>query len=370
MTWMHWAALVPVCLWGALLLLPWRPWSTREQLDAGTALPARLDDVVALVPARDEAQSLAPTLAALIAQGEHLKVVVVDDESRDATATVARSFADRGAVLVEGRPLPPGWTGKAWAQHQAWMELDRPLVLLLDADIVLDPGLLPALRDKLLDGQLALVSLMAQLSMSNPSEKLLMPPFVYFFKLIYPFALAARPGVPVAAAAGGCILLRRDALQAIGGFESLHDTLIDDCALARQIKQSGLGIWVGLTHSVHSRRRYGFADVWRMVRRTAFTQLRYSILALLVCTVLMLAAFVLPLGLLLVDDVAVRILAGLALAVQGLTYVPILNFYGRSPLWCLSLSAAALLYLSMTWASALRYWRGERSSWRGRTYVR
>lgn len=358
-------------VWAIVLALPWRPWSTRERLNAEPAAPADTDlsDIVVLIPARDEADVLATSLAALAAQGTDLKVVVVDDQSSDRTAEVISATRDRELTLVVGKPLPPGWTGKLWALEQGSTHIDRPLVLLLDADIALAPGTLAALRRKLRDQELGLVSLMAELSMVNPWEKLLIPAFIYFFKLIYPFRLSNSSLPWVAAAAGGCVLIEARALRAIGGFRSYHDALIDDCALARRVKNHGFGTWIGLTRSARSLRGYTrLGEIWVMVARAAFTQLRYSPLWLALCTLLMAVSFVAPVVALVMAPVTGKALGAAALLAMMMSYLPTLRFYERSPAWALALPVVGVLYLAMTWDSAFRYWRGATARWKDRIY--
>lgn len=356
--------------WITVLLLPWRPWSTRERLEADASrVDESLDDVTVLIPARDEADVLPKTLAGLAAQGSGLEILIVDDQSSDGTGEVARRSGVAGVRVISGAALPEGWTGKVWAQSQAEAFLARPMVLLLDADIVLAPGLIATLRDELLARRVALASLMAELSMQGFWERLLMPAFVFFFKLIYPFRLSNSPSRRVAAAAGGCILLEKRALDAIGGFESLRDAIIDDCALARRVKKAGYRTWIGLTRSVVSHRRYaGLDDVWAMVARTAFTQLRYSWLLLALCTLLMLVCFLGPVLLSFSPNPYTRIVALAAWLALWVAYLPTLRFYGVAPAWGLMLPISALLFLGMTWDSARRYLKGERSVWRGRRY--
>ena len=355
-------------IWLIVLVLPWRPWSTRERLQADAGRRGEsLDDVTVLIPARDEAPILAKTLASLSAQGPGLAVVVVDDQSSDGTGDLAGGFP--GVRVVSGAPLPVGWTGKVWAQSQASAFLDRPLVLLLDADIALAPGLIASLRQRLRDRQLGLVSLMAELPMEGFWERLLLPAFVYFFKLIYPFHLANSTNKRVAAAAGGCVLLELRALDAIGGFAAVRDAIIDDCTLARRVKNAGYSTWIGLTRSVTSHRRYhGLGDIWRMVTRTAFTQLRYSWLLLAVCTGLMIVCFLIPVMAAFSNDLSVRSVALGAWLLMWIAYSPTLRFYGVPIRWGLLMPFIGLLFLAMTWGSAWRYLRGERSAWRGRRY--
>jgi hopene-associated glycosyltransferase HpnB len=242
---------------------------------------------------------------------------------------------------------------------------------LLDAEIELAPGVLGALLDKAEAENRALVSIMARLRCQTFWERLLVPPFIFFFKLLYPFALVNRPTRRRAAAAGGCILIRTAALRGIGGFAALRAALIDDCTLAGRVKAAGHSIWLGLSESVSSQRSYAtLAEFRRMVTRTAFTQLRYSYLLLGVVGVLMLVMFAAPwIALMAGPNLAVRLAGGLALLAMAAAYWPTIRFYGLHPGWTLTLSAAALLFLAMTFESALSYWRGVRAEWKGRRYA-
>jgi hopene-associated glycosyltransferase HpnB len=202
-------------------------------------------------------------------------------------------------------------------------------------------------------------------------DRLLMPAFVYFFKLLYPFRLSNSRLRRFGAAAGGFLLLRREALDAIGGFASLHDALIDDCTLAARVKQAGFRTWIGLSRDVISLRPYRrFADIREMVARTAFTQLRYSFMLLLVCTFLMGLAFMVPVVALLAGTTGARLAGGGAWIIMTITYLPVLRFYGLPMPWATTLPLAGVFYLEMTWTSAIRYWRGRRANWRGRIYGR
>lgn len=359
-------------LWWALLALPWRPWGIAEHLE-GTGIPipaSSLNDITVLIPARNEAQVITQTLHALTAQGPGLRVVLVDDESTDGTAEKALAGGHPALTLVHSEPLPPGWTGKLWALEQGRSRVETPLILLLDADIAIAPGTVHALRERLRAERLQLVSLMAAPSFSGVWERALMPAFIYFFKLLYPFRLANSSSDRVAAAAGGCVLLERHWLERIGGFAAIRDELIDDCALARRMKSAGGRTWIGLTRSARMVRGHGMRDIWNMVARTAFTQLHYSPLLLGLCTLGLVLAFLVPLAGITVAVPPARVLAAAALAAMGISYVPTLRYYHRSPAWALLLPAIGTLYLLMTWASALRYWRGDRSRWKDRTYHR
>src|SRR5580704_300769 len=212
-------------LWVALILVPWRPWSTRERLESGGE-QANLSDVTVLIPARNEAEILERTLSALAIQGPGLQVVLVDDQSSDDTASLALSTLPTGLQVVQGKPLPPGWTGKLWALEQGWRNTNTELVLLLDADIELEPRMVGTLKQKLMAEQVDLVSIMAWLRMETFWEKLLSPAFIYFFKLLYPFSIGNTQSSRLGVAAGGCILIRSDALRRTGAFLSIRDAII------------------------------------------------------------------------------------------------------------------------------------------------
>lgn len=361
-----WLALPGLIIWCAVLLLPWQPWRTRERIEADPDARPDLSDITVLVPARDEADVIERTLAGLKHQGSGLKVVVVNDQSEDETGSLARHA---GAHVIDGTQLPEGWTGKLWALEQAYRTVETGRVLLLDADIELRPGVLYALLRRMETDGRQLVSAMASLSMSGFWEGLLLPAFIYFFKLLYPFRLANSRFKLIAASAGGCVLLETRVLKAIGGFGALRGEIIDDCALARQVKNAGFLTWVGLSRDVISLRRYdGLSPIAAMVTRSAYTQLRYSVLLLLLCTLVMACAFWLPPAMLLAGNGTGRILAGASLLAMMATYLPTLRFYKHSPAWALALPLTGSLYMGMTWLSALKYWRGIRSQWKARTY--
>jgi hopene-associated glycosyltransferase HpnB len=362
--------------WAGVLLLPWQPYRTRERLEhtAFGDSPDDLCDVTVLIPARDEAAVIGATLAALARQGSNLRVVVIDDESKDGTAQICEESAARLALTIDvlrGRPLPQGWGGKLWALEQGREHVATRFTLLLDADIELAPGLVPALLRKARESNADLVSIMARLSTQGFWEKLLVPPFVFFFKLLYPFALANAPGTRNAAAAGGCLLVATEALAEIGGFASIRDALIDDCTLAARIKAHRHGIWLGLSHGVVSRRQYArLAEFWQMVSRTAFTQLKYSAVLLLVVVLIMLTIFAGPIvAPFLEASPSVLLVSALALAAMAAAYWPTVRFYALPSAWALTLPLAGLLFLAMTVTSALNYWRGIRAQWKSRSYA-
>jgi len=357
--------------WIGFAFLPWRPWAIREVFDAavGASGEAALDELTVLVPARNEAEIIRRTLQSLIKQGPRLKIILIDDNSEDATVETARQMRIADLRIIRSEPLPPGWSGKLWALEQGRLQVATPYTLLLDADIELDQGVISALRDRVYRQGLSFISLMATPSMSSGWEKLLMPAFVYFFKVLYPFGQVNAPLARVAAAAGGCVLVETRLLAEIGGFESIKSAVIDDCALARRVKSQGSKIWLGLARSVNSVRGYQrLKEIWDMVARTAFAQLRYSVGLLILCTLAMLLVYLAPIAMLGSSGTLIRCLALASLTIMFLTYLPILRFYNRSWGWTLGLPLVAALFLAMTWTSAIRYWRGERTRWKGRVY--
>jgi hopene-associated glycosyltransferase HpnB len=363
-------AITGAAIWLTILLLPWRPWSTSEVLDVSSPLPeVDLGDITVLIPARNEAETIKATLPALTAQGRGLNIILIDDQSSDGTGQVARKAVDENLLIIKGKSLPSGWTGKLWALEQGRSHIRTPFTLLLDADIEPLPGIIGELKRAMQERDVQLISLMAELRMDTFWEKLLMPAFIYFFKLLYPFRLSNTGTSRVAAAAGGCILLETRVLDEIGGFNSLRGELIDDCALAKRVKSKGYKTWMGLSHSVRSLRPYNdMRAIWNMVARTAFTQLRYSKLLLILCTVIMLVSFGMPgIGLVL-SPISVKLLSAFCLASMVLTYLPTLNFYRLSAWWALAMPLIGSLYLAMTWTSAVRYWLGGGSHWKGRAY--
>ncbi len=356
--------------WLIILLLPWRPWSTREFLD-GEPEDCRedLSDVTVLIPARNEAEVIQTTLSGVKAQGKDLKVILVDDQSDDKTISLAENMTEIDLKIVSGRPLPKGWSGKLWALEQGFQQVDTPLVLLLDADIGLKPGILVRLRREMMNRRVHLISLMASLRMVSPWERLLMPAFIYFFKLLYPFRLSNSAFPWVAAAAGGCILIRTDMLRAIGSFASVRGQLIDDCALARKVKSIGGRTWIGLSHSALSLRAYDRPEViWNMVARTAFHQLHYSISLLLLVTGVMILMFGMPVVGLFFPSITAVMASLCGLYFMMLAYIPTLKFYRLSWKWAFLMPVIGMLFLTMTWTSAIRYWQGKGARWKGRAY--
>lgn len=357
--------------WLSILLVPWRPWSTREQLEPSfNQGDFDLSEVTVLTPARDEAEVIGQTMASLNQQGRNLSIVLVDDQSSDGTGEIAKKVSNQSIKVIRGRSLPDGWAGKLWALEQGRAEVRTPLILLLDADIELKHGMLPALVQKMKSNHLDFVSIMAHLQMKFFAEKLLIPSFIYFFKLLYPFSLGNSRRHKIGVAAGGCILLKSSVLDAIGGFAALKGALIDDCSLAQKVKNAGFSTWIGLSHSVTSHRGYkDFRGLWNMVARSAFTQLKYSTSLLLLTTLIMICMFWMPLvGLISGTAISWKVFFAAGWLAMVFSYLPTLVYYKRSSLFTFLMPLIGTLYLAMTWTSALRYFAGRRSEWKGRVY--
>src|SRR5262245_49739705 len=333
--------------WVAFVMVPWRPWSNRQILDSmeGANGDSALDEITVLIPARNESDVIQHTLQSVAKQGTGLKIVLIDDNSEDATIEKSREMRLSDLRIIQSAPLPAGWSGKLWALEQGRLHVTTPYTLLLDADIELARGLITALREKMHRQGVPFISLMAVPSMASGWEKMLMPAFVHFFKVLYPFERVNSQRRRIAAAAGGCILLETRLLDQIGGFESIKSAVIDDCALARHIKSQGSKIWLGLTHSVKSIRSYQeLREIWDMVARTAFAQLHYSVGILLLCTLVMVLVYQVPVVTVASSNILIRHLALISLAIMFLTYFPILRFYNPSAAWALGLPLVAALF--------------------------
>jgi hopene-associated glycosyltransferase HpnB len=335
--------------------------------------------VVAVVPARNEAELIGPVITSLLNQSLAIPVLLVDDESTDGTADVARRAAEKAGktdslIVIQSKPLPTGWTGKLWSMHQG-IEYARAFnpawLMLTDADVLHGPETVANLDLIASQGHYDLVSFMVKLHCESLAEKLLMPAFVYFFFMLYPPAWVANPRRSTPGAAGGCMLVRAATLERAGGLEAIRGEVIDDCALARLLKQYGGRLWIGLTDQSQSLRRYEtFSHVEKMVSRTAFNQLKHSS-GLLLCTIVGMAITYLapPLLLLTGSRLAVFIVAASWMAMT-ITYSRMVRYYRLNPAWALTLPLAALFYLGATIHSAVKYWTGSGGEWKGRVQDR
>ena len=362
-------------IWLALIAGRGWFWLAAER-DAGGPAPAVWPTVVAVIPARDEAESIGKSVTSLLRQDYpgSFSIVVVDDQSTDETAAVAEQaaaaagFADRLTVLA-GSALPDGWTGKLWADKQGIDEANvaAPTYLLLtDADITYAPDTLTRLVTRSEKEGLVLNSLMAKLRATSLAERALVPAFIFFFQMLYPFAWVNRRDRRTAAAAGGCMLVRRDALEAAGGIESIRDALIDDCALARELKYQG-PIRLSLTERVASIRAYPtLGDIRQMVARSAYAQLRYSPVILAGTIAGMALTYVAPVLLTIFAGGLAKILGFVAWEMMAVAFQPTLRLYRASPIWGILLPGIALFYMAFTLDSAYRHMQGAGGMWKGR----
>jgi hopene-associated glycosyltransferase HpnB len=370
------------CLvWLYLLLGHGRFWRSGPELPPARAAvtppiaPVNAPAVAVVVPARDEAPVIAATLRSLLAQdyAGPVRIILVDDGSADGTGTIARSLVPRPTgprlTVLTGAPRPPGWSGKLWAVAQGVAEArGADLVLLTDADIQHQPGHLGALVAHQHETGCDLVSEIVALRCQSLAERALVPAFVFFFQLLYPFYWVNDSRRRTAAAAGGTILLRPDALARIGGIEAVRGKLIDDVALAAAVKQGGR-IWLGHSALACSVRPYpGFADIWRMVARTAYVQLGFSPLLLLGTTLAMALVWLLPPAAVLFSHGTARWLGLVAWAMLSASYLPTLHRYRRTYLWEPLLPLIAAFYMAATLGSALNHYRGRGVAWKGRAY--
>lgn len=376
------AALLP---WIYLILFRGQFWRADQRLSRAVSRRQDWPEVVAIIPARDEADVIGEAVAAHMRCGYPgaFSVVLVDDHSEDGTAEIARAAGqgEERTLIIESAPqLPEGWTGKLWAlQHGLKVARehapDARYVLLSDGDIVYGRDVLYRLVDMAERSELSAVSLMARLESSGFWGRLLIPAFVFFFQKLYPFRWVNDPRNPMAAAAGGCNLVRADLLADLGGFEPIRASLIDDCALARLIKGGppARHIWLGLSRGVQSRRsNQKLSDIWAMVSRTAFTQLNHSA-PVLVATVFAMAfvyllAPALVLSYPLHEDWIASVLGLIGWSAMAAMYLPTLRLSGAPLLLAPFLPIAALFYTAMTVSSALDHWKGRGGEWKGRSY--
>jgi len=376
-------ALLALVVWITCILGRGGFWLGREY-DSRHLLPIRGDNVaaedwpsiVAVVPARNEADLLPRSLASLLAQDYRgaFVIVIVDDQSDDGTADTARRLAEgsrRNVIVVRGRPLPQGWTGKVWALEQGIAHastLARPprFLLLTDADISHAPDSLTRLIERARANALVMTSLMAKLNCESLAERTLIPAFIFFFQMLYPFAWVNARSTTTAAAAGGCMLVDRQALERAGGIAAIRGALIDDCALAQLMKAQG-PIWLGLTDRVLSLRSYSrFGDIRRMVARSAYAQLRYSPLLLTGTVAGMTVTYLAAPLITIVGDYPANMLGGVTWALMAGVFQPTLRQYRLSPLWGGALPLVAAVYVGFTLDSAYQHYRGRGGFWKGR----
>jgi hopene-associated glycosyltransferase HpnB len=368
------AAFVPLAIWLYLLLGRGMFWLARERDDAEEIRePAHWPSVAAIVPARDEADVIARSIGSLLAQDYPgaFRIALVDDQSEDGTGEGARALDSTGRLaVISGTPRPSGWMGKLWAMSQGVTHAAREhapdYLWFTDADIAHAPDTLRRLVAGAEAHKLVLTSLMAKLSCVTPAERFSIPAFVYYFQMLYPFVWVNDPKSKMAAAAGGCMLVRRDALERAGGLSAIRSALVDDCALGRLMKRQG-PIWLGLTERAESIRPYsGMSAIRRMVARSAYAQLNYSPLLLVGTLIGLCAMFVAPVLLAVLGAGLARIAGLTAWLLMAASLVPMLRFYRCSPLWGLVLPLIGLFYAAFTLDSAVQHWRGRGGMWKGR----
>ena len=369
-------ALLSLAIWIGLLLFRDGFWLARDT-DAGmVASPAAWPAVTAIVPARDEADVIGPAMASLVAQDYPgaFRIVLVDDGSSDGTGSIARRAAqgsDRLAV-IEGSPPPTGWTGKLWAMQGGVVQTtDMPTYLwFTDADIAHAPDTLRSLVARSEQGGLVLDSLMAELRCDSFAEKALIPAFVFFFQMLYPFGRVNRPIAKMAAAAGGCMLVRREALERAGGLAAIADAIIDDCAMGAALKAQG-PIRLSLTRRSISLRPYGgWSEIVAMISRSAYAQLGYSPLLLAGTLAGLALLYIAPPAFALFGHGGGRLAGALAWAAMAVCFQPMLRFYHRSPLWGVALPAIGVVYGAATALSAWQHIQGRGGMWKGRAQAR
>jgi hopene-associated glycosyltransferase HpnB len=365
--------LLALFIWCGLILFHGRYWQSGPVLPpVAEGLPLPPVDIV--VPARDEAPSIAAAIGSLTRQGmPAVRVILVDDGSTDGTAALAAQAAEGAPhplTIVSGTAKPPGWSGKLWAVAQGLAATSADLVLLTDADITHEPDHLARLVARAEAEDLDLVSEMVLLHCESLAERALVPAFVYFFQLLYPFAQVADPRRRMAGAAGGTVLIRRRALDRIGGIAAVRGALIDDVALGTAVKRSGGRIWLGHTTRARSIRLYpGFSDIWAMIARTAYVQLGFSPVKLAGTVLGMLLVWLLPPAAAIFGHGLARWFGLAAWALMAASFLPSLRRYRLSPLWSLFLPLIALFYMAATVGSALNHMRGRSVMWKNRVYA-
>ena len=367
-------SMVGAAAWIYLLAFRGMFWQLRERDEDGPAASSAVwPSVVAIVPARDESETIERSIGSLLGQDYPgpFRVLVIDDQSSDGTGPRAQAL-DAGGTRLEvlrGSELPPGWTGKLWAMKQGVMQAavaGPDYIWFTDADIVHSSDNLRQLVVRAQSRGLVMVSLMAKLRCESFAERFLIPAYVFFFAMLYPFSWVNRRAHAIAAAAGGCVLLDRAALERAGGIDSIRNEIIDDCALARRMKQQG-PIWLGLTERAVSIRPYPrLADVRRLISRSAYAQLGYSPILLLGTLAAMIVIYGAPPFVALLGSGEARLAAGLSWLCMAAVFQPILHFYRRSPLWGVALPVIGVFYAAFTVDSAVQFWRGQGGMWKGR----
>lgn len=375
-------ATLTAATWFYLVVARGSFWRTKSAIPHACETAGFSGSVLAVIPARNEAELIGPVVTALLNQSVTMPVLLVDDESTDGTADVARRAAELAGkadalIVIPGKPLPVGWTGKVWSMHRG-IEYARARginptwILLTDADVLHGPQTVANLgvvisQNQTSQGHYDLVSFMVKLRCESIAEKLLIPAFVYFFFMLYPPAWIRNPRRSTAGAAGGCMLVRAEALERAGGLEAIRGAVIDDCALAGLMKKNGGRLWLGLTDQSQSLRRYEtFSHIEQMISRTAFNQLKHSSWLLLGTIAGMVITYLAPVLLPLSGSRLAILLGAATFAAMTITYASMVRYYRLNPAWALTLPLAAVFYLVATIHSAVKYWNDAGGEWKGR----
>lgn len=376
------AGILSVLIWIYLLLGRGGFWRVKKHLTDALPSPQRSYQIAVVVPARNEAEVIGQGLRSLLEQrgSNSIHIFLVDDGSSDGTAEAAQQAAAQvnkssSLTVIQGSPLPSGWTGKLWAVQQGIERahgFNPDFFLLTDADILHDSDNLGRLVAIAESGPYDLASFMVKLHCRTIAEKLLIPAFVFFFFKLYPPSWISDPDHKTAGAAGGSILIRPAALERAGGIAAIRSDIIDDCALARVVKRSGGRVWLGLTDATRSLRAYNtVAEIERMIARTAFNQLGHSAWMLILAIMGLTAIYLLPLILLLSTHAPLPIaLAATGWLLMSLAYLPMIRFYRLKPFWTLTLPFASMFYMAATLHSAVKFWAGKGGEWKGRAQDR
>ena len=378
---MHLTALIAGCVcvfvWIYLILAHGRFWMVQRLGAREAPLSAIPGPIAVVIAARNEADVIGDAVRSLLQQScaDAIHIFLVDDNSADGTAEAAREVAANSShadalTVIRGEPLPDGWTGKLWAMQQGIEQALRvhpQFLLLTDADVQHSPENVATLVSVAESRGYDLASFMVKLHCRSLPEKLLIPAFVFFFFTLYPPEWIRNPRRKMAGAAGGCILIRPEALARAGGVEAIRGQIIDDCALARMVKRSGGKVWLGMTPDTCSLRAYqSFGEIERMIARTAFNQLQHSAWLLLGAIAGLLLIYLLPLVLLLSGSRTLALVGAAAYLLMWVTYSPMVRFYRLNATWALTLPFSAAFYLAATVHSALNYWSGRGGQWKGR----
>ncbi len=377
LTILSFSAILSALMWLGLLLHPDQPHNYKQDLPDVEKTPQKTPFVSVVIPARNEEEILPQTLPSIFQQSYPcMEIILVDDHSSDQTAqiaqTIGKNYPEKNFHLVKGKPLAKGWAGKMWALHQGLDQAKGEWILLTDADILYPSYMLSSLIRTTEEQNNRMISVMARLRTKSFWERLLIPAFVYFFKVLYPFRAINSPHRKTAGAAGGCILVERKALDQIGGIAAIGEELIDDVSLGKKLKKVGsISLWT--SQSLLSIRPYNsLSSIWQMVSRSAFTQLKYSYTLLLICCILMVSAFLIPLGSLFLwgneEYFRVALVGTISYSFLSLSYWPSVHYFRLPFIYVLFLPLIGILYLAMTIDSAWKYTFGVKASWKGRDY--